>query len=79
MCSYLLFLPVLPFLKAAPIFGLWFLYLLTPLLHFLPLIYIPLSVYLLARCGYILNRAVADAESTWANETKQPGNPATIA
>ncbi|MDB5327969.1 MAG: hypothetical protein JWM57_3538 [Phycisphaerales bacterium] len=70
LCGYLLFLPVLPFLKAAPFLGLWMFYLVSPLLYFLPLIYIPLSIYLFARCGRLLTQAIPHAEATWAAESK---------
>jgi hypothetical protein len=73
LCGYLLFLPVLPFLKAAPFIGLYFLYLVAPLLHFLPLIYIPLSIYLFARFALLLRHAVPHAEAAWAAETKPVG------
>jgi hypothetical protein len=72
-CGYLLFLPVVPFLKAAPFFGLWIFYMLAPLAHFLPLIYIPLSIYLFARFAVILRQAVPHAEAAWAAETKPAG------
>jgi hypothetical protein len=75
LCGYLLFLPVLPFLKAAPFFGLWIFYLVSPLLHFLPLVYIPLSIYLFARCAWLLKQAAPHAEAEWAAETKAPAAP----
>lgn len=74
LCGYLLFLPILPFLKAAPFLGLWMFSLFAgPLLHLLPLVYIPLSVYLFARGAVLLNRAIPHAEAAWAAETKLPG------
>ena len=76
LCGYLLFLPVLPFLKAAPFLGLWMFYLVSPLLYFLPLAYIPLSIYLFARCGWLLQQAIPHAEATWAAETKPAGTGA---
>ena len=75
LCGYLLFLPVVPFLKAAPFLGLYAISLLWPLLHFLPLIYIPLSVYIFARCAWLLSRAAPHAEAAWAAETKSPAAP----
>jgi hypothetical protein len=79
LCGYLLFLPVLPFLKAAPFLGLYLFYLVAPLLHFLPVIYIPLSVYLFARFALLLRQAVPHAEAAWAAETKPVGAAATNA
>jgi hypothetical protein len=70
LCGYLLFLPVLPFLKAAPFIGIYFLYLLSPLAYILPVLYIPLSVYLFIRFAMLLSKAAPDAEKHWASETK---------
>jgi hypothetical protein len=74
LCGYLLFLPVLPFLKAAPFLGLYFLtFLIVPLLYVLPVLYIPLSVYLLIRFALLMSRAAPEAEKSWASETKPEG------
>ena len=73
LCGYLLFLPVLPFLKAAPIFGIWFLYILSPLAYILPILYIPLSIYLFIRFALLMSRAAPEAEKSWASETKPEG------
>jgi hypothetical protein len=79
LCGYLLFLPLLPFVKAAPFFGIWFLYLLSPLVYLLPLAYIPLSVYLFVRFALLLQRAAPDAESHWAKESRPPAAAITTA
>jgi len=73
LCGYLLFLPVLPFIKAAPFLGIWFLYMLAPLAYILPILYIPLSVYLFIRFALLLSRAAPEAEKSWASETKPEG------
>lgn len=73
LCGYLLFLPVLPFIKAAPFIGVYFLYLLSPLVYILPLLYVPLSVYLFIRFALLLSRAAPEAEKSWASETKPEG------
>lgn len=75
ICGYLLFLPVIPLLKGAPLLGLWFLYLLSPLLYLLPLVYIPLSIYLIVRCAILLKKAAPEAEQTWASESVTPTTP----
>lgn len=72
LCGYLLFLPVIPFLKAAPFLGLWVFYLVSPLLNLLPIVYIPVSIYLFARCAWLLRQAVPHAEAAWAAETQAP-------
>lgn len=72
LCGYLLFLPVLPFLKAAPFLGLWMFYLFSPL-HFLPRVYVPLSICLFARCGWLMRHAIPHAGAAgaaWAAESK---------
>jgi hypothetical protein len=74
LCGYLLFLPVLPFLKAAPFLGLYFLaFLIVPLLYVLPVLYIPLSVYLFIRFALLMRKAAPEAEKSWASETKPQG------
>ncbi len=73
LCGYLLFLPVLPFIKAAPFFGIWFLYLLSPLAYIVPILYIPLSIYLFIRFALLLSRAAPEAEKSWASESKPEG------
>lgn len=69
LCGYLLFLPVLPFLKAAPFLGLWMFYLVSPLLYLLPLAYIPLSIFLFARIAVLMQQAAPHAEQAWASES----------
>ena len=44
--------------------------LIRPFLDLLPLIYIPLSIYLFIRFALLLQRAVPEAEKAWASETK---------
>ena len=73
LCGYLLFLPILPFIKAAPFLGIWFLYMLAPLAYILPILYIPLSIYLFIRFALLLSRAAPEAEKSWASETKPEG------
>jgi hypothetical protein len=70
LCGYLLFLPVFPFLKAAPFIGLYFLWLLVPFAEFLPVIYIPVSIYLFIRFALLMQAAAPEAEKSWASETK---------
>lgn len=68
--SWLLFLPLIGFAKAAPFLGLWFLYLLLPFAHLLPLVYVPVSVVLLILFAIMFRRAAPEAEQTWAAETR---------
>ncbi|MGC4032987.1 MAG: hypothetical protein QM754_14870 [Tepidisphaeraceae bacterium] len=72
LCGYLLFLPVIPFLKAAPFIGLWMFYVISPLLHFLPLAYLPLSIYLYSRSAWLLRSAIPHAEEAWQRESASP-------
>ncbi|MGN6625894.1 MAG: hypothetical protein ACTHLN_04680, partial [Tepidisphaeraceae bacterium] len=52
--------------------GLWMFYLVSPLLNLLPIVYIPISIYLFARCAWLLRQAVPHAEAAWAAETQAP-------
>jgi hypothetical protein len=70
MCGYLLFLPLIPLLKVAPFFGLWFLFLASPLLYVLPIVYLPLATVLLARFARLMQSTAKDAEQNWAAETR---------
>lgn len=70
LCGYLLFLPVLAFAKAAPFVGLFFLAVFGSLLNLLPIVYLPLSVYLFVRFALLLQRAIPEAERAWASETR---------
>lgn len=72
LCGYLLFLPLLAFLKATPFLGFYALYWLTPLLSLVPLAYIPLSIYLLAHTAWFTSRAIPQARATWHSETCDP-------
>jgi hypothetical protein len=72
LCGYLLFLPALTLLKAAPFIGLWFLYLLSPLVSLLPLVYIPLSIYLFIRFALLMQAAAPIAEAEWKSESREP-------
>ena len=70
LCGYLLFLPALAFVKAAPFIGFWILMLARPLIDLLPLAYLPLAIYLFVRFALLLRRAIPDAEHAWASETR---------
>lgn len=69
LCGWLLFLPALAFVKAAPFIGFWVLMLARPLIDLLPLAYLPLAIYLFIRFALLTQRAIPDAERAWASET----------
>jgi hypothetical protein len=71
LCGYLLFLPAIAFAKALPFFAFWIFALLRPLANLLPIVYIPLSIYLFVRFALMLQRAVPEAEKAWASETRK--------
>jgi hypothetical protein len=72
LCGWLLFLPALAFVKAAPFIGFWVFMLARPLIDLLPLAYLPLAVYLFVRFALLLHRAIPDAERAWGSETRSP-------
>jgi hypothetical protein len=71
--GWMMFLPVLTFAKALPFVGLWFLYLLTPLVQFVPLVYVPLSVWVMYALGRAMWESVPHAREMWTRERNAAG------
>ena len=70
MSGYILFLPLIPFLKAFPIIGgilAWRFF--DTIISLLPILYYPFSAWLLAWFALTLHRSVAHAAAAWAKET----------
>jgi hypothetical protein len=69
ICAWLMFVPVIPFLKVVPFFGLYLILSLFPFLEFLPLIYLPVSAVLFVWFALAFRKAATSAEVSWASET----------
>ena len=73
MSGYILFLPLIPFLKAFPILGAFIAYNVIGLVvTFLPLAYYPFTAVLLAWFARSFHRASVNATEGWAKETVTP-------
>jgi hypothetical protein len=73
MSGYILFLPLIPFLKAFPIIGAFIAYNVIGLVvMFLPLLFYPFTTGLVAWFAFAFHRASINAAEGWAKETVTP-------
>jgi hypothetical protein len=69
ICAWMMLVPVIPFLKVFPIFGLYLIMQSLWLAEVLPVIYLPLSAVLFVVFAMQFRRAAASADKSWAVET----------
>jgi NO-binding membrane sensor protein with MHYT domain len=71
ICSILMFLPAIPFLKVFPFIGAFLLFQFAWVFEFLPVLYLPISAVLFTRFALHFQRAATAAEQHWQSETAQ--------
>ena len=69
ICGWMMLLPVIPFLKVFPFFGIYLLMRMLWLGEILPILYLPVSAVLFVWFATLFRRAAASAELSWASET----------
>ena len=69
ICGWMMLLPVIPFLKIFPFFGVYLLFQMLWLSEILPILYLPVSAVLFIWFATLFRRAAASAEGSWASET----------
>lgn len=69
ICAWLMLVPAISFLKVFPFVSFFLISYLWWLIDFLPLIYIPLSAFLLIWFSILFSKAAISAEKSWASET----------
>jgi hypothetical protein len=73
MCGYVLFVPLIPFLKAFPIIGallVWRYF--DAVINLLPILYYPFTALLLAWFAATVHRSIGHATTAWVKETAAP-------
>jgi hypothetical protein len=70
ICAILMFLPVIPLLKAFPFIGAFLIFQIFHwVIEFIPVLYLPVSAILFIRFAILFRRAAAHAEEHWRAET----------
>jgi hypothetical protein len=69
VCGWLMFVPVVPFLKVFPFFGVYLIMRSLWIAEFLPLIFLPVTAVLFAWFAIQFRRAAVSAEKSWEAET----------
>jgi len=69
VCGILMFVPVVPFLKVFPFFGVYLIMRSLWIAEFLPLIFLPVTAVLFVWFAVQFRRAAASAEKSWEAET----------